>query len=96
MGAMEFRSDASGKTAKEAFDKAVDAAGWEHGHGGYSGTIAEKRTFRMVTPRHGETPADCMERCLSDPHHFCQDKWGPAACIDRGDGAFLFFGWASS
>ena len=42
MGATDFSQDASGKSAKEAFSRAVEQAQYEHGHGGYSGTIAEK------------------------------------------------------
>jgi len=33
---------AKGKTAQEAFDAAVAQARHEYGHGGYTGTIAEK------------------------------------------------------
>jgi len=45
MGASEFINVAEGKTADEAFKKLVAQAQWEHGHGGYSGTIAEKQSF---------------------------------------------------
>ena len=42
MGASEYKRVGKGKTAKAAFDRLVEKAQWEHGHGGYSGTIAEK------------------------------------------------------
>ena len=45
MGASEFFNVAEGKTADAAFKKLVAQAQWEHGHGGYSGTISEKRSF---------------------------------------------------
>ena len=45
MGASEFSNIAEGKTADEAFKKLVKQAQWEHGHAGYSGTIAEKRSI---------------------------------------------------
>ena len=45
MGATTFSHIAYGKTAREAFAQAQDQAGWEHGHGGYSGTIVEKPGF---------------------------------------------------
>lgn len=102
MGASEFTSSATGKTAQEAFGKAIDEARYESGHGGYTGTIAEKSGFRMVVPKEGEDPGDCIDRCFRDESHFFQDKWGPAGCIDAGEGKepgtrkFLFFGWASS
>ena len=44
MGGMEFCSDSKGKDVKDAFNKAHEAAAWESGHGGYTGTIAEKHT----------------------------------------------------
>lgn len=42
MGATNFETTATGKTLAEAFRNAVDDARYWHGHGGYSGTIAEK------------------------------------------------------
>jgi hypothetical protein len=45
MGACDFTTVAWGRTPKEAFSAAVEDAQWEHGHGGYSGTIAEKHDF---------------------------------------------------
>jgi len=41
---------AKGKTAQVAFDKLVEQAQWEHGHGGFSGTIAEKYSI-VLFPR---------------------------------------------
>lgn len=48
MGATNFDHASFGKDADEAFRKAVDEAAWENGHGGYTGTIAEKTEFQMV------------------------------------------------
>jgi len=103
MGADQFQNKARGKTAKEAFKSATEEARYESGHGGYSGTIAEKHEFKMVTPNAGETPAACIERCMDDDGHWVQDKWGPAACVDLGpdkkdptQNVYCFFGWASS
>lgn len=42
MGAQQFEQVGFGKTAKEAFTKAREQAAWEYGHGGYTGTLAEK------------------------------------------------------
>jgi len=45
MGATTFHTVAQGATCADAYDNAVrDALHW-HGHGGYSGTIAEKSGF---------------------------------------------------
>lgn len=45
MGACDFTQVAFGKTASEAFDRAHNQATYMHGHGGYSGTLAEKHGF---------------------------------------------------
>jgi len=45
MGATDFTARASGTTVDEAFRYAVDQAYYWHGHGGYTGTIAEKHGF---------------------------------------------------
>lgn len=103
MGAEQFVTSAKGKTAAEAFKAAKDEAYYDHGHRGYTGTIAEKSEFKMVTRNQGETVENCVDRYLADEDHFCQDKWAPAACIEQGPDekfpelkVFWFFGWASS
>ena len=103
MGAEYFETRMSGKTAKSAFDAAVAKARHDYGHRGYTGTIAEKSTYRVVTPKPGETPLACVQRCADDDDHFSQDKWGDAACVDMGpdekvpgNRIFMFFGVASS
>src|SRR3569832_1555833 len=101
MGAAEFWKSESGKTAEEAFLIAVAKAKYDYGHRGYSGTLAEKREFRMELPRPGETPEECVKRCRNDSNHWSQNKWGPAACVDVGPDPqnpglriFYFFGLA--
>jgi len=42
MGAADFSTTALGKTAEDAFSTAIHEAAYEYGHGGYTGTIAEK------------------------------------------------------
>jgi len=64
MGADNFRVRAFGKTAEAAFSAVVDEAKWEHGHGGYTGTIAEKNSFIVCPPPKGVDPttwADWIE-----------------------------------
>lgn len=48
MGADNFSTTALGRTAGDAFRTAVAQAQWEYGHGGYTGTIAEKHSFFEV------------------------------------------------
>ena len=45
MGAAEFCTESTGTDMRQAFAAAVDAAAWLHGHGGYTGSIAEKGDF---------------------------------------------------
>jgi hypothetical protein len=102
MGATDFVDSVSAATATLAFERLVREARYQHGHGGYTGTIAEKAEFRIVEPRAGETPGACVDRCLSDSDHWVADKFGPAACLDTGPDpktpghrVFVFFGVAS-
>ena len=137
MGAEEFFQVEAGKDAREAFNRAVEQAQWEHGHGGYSGTLAEKGSFIELRVPSGVEPAtfanmvsaywpgsdgsftdpspescggtwnqklnatftelsDTDKNAVRKAYQAIQDKWGPAGCIDLGDGRFAFLGWASS
>lgn len=57
MGAANFETIGLGKDLRSAFNSAVESAQWEYGHGGYSGTIAEKHSvtsagkLQRVSPR---------------------------------------------
>ena len=111
MGAMRFATEATGKTAVEAFAAAVEDARYMHGHRGYTGTIAEKREFAVVKVPAGidaenfvavilgdETEDETMKGCeaeLSRARELADDKWGPAACVQTGEDTFVFFGWAA-
>jgi len=96
MGAQAFYTRARGKTAREAFQNEVDDAQYEHGHGGYTGTIAEKGNFTLIAVPEGEVPEDFAERLVEAADPRVNDKWGPAGCVRIGEGEWLFFGWASS
>lgn len=96
MGAQQFVTKAKGKTAKDAFNQAVSDAQYEYGHGGYTGTIAEKHDFVMITVPSDEKPDEYAWKLIEAYDSRIDDKWGPAGCIDCGDGTFLFFGSASS
>jgi hypothetical protein len=45
MGATTFANVGRGATAQDAFGGLVSSARYEYGHGGYTGTIAEKQGF---------------------------------------------------
>jgi hypothetical protein len=44
VGANTFETYSDGTDVHAAFRDAVEQAGWEHGHGGYTGTIARRPT----------------------------------------------------
>lgn len=93
MGATTFMIASKGKTAAAAFDAAVERAKWEHGHGGYTGTIAEKHSFvaikdtldqvlakmRAATPEpyYGETPEQARKRLDEVVAKLVQRRDGP-------------------
>lgn len=67
MGATQFITHAYGKTIEEAFNTAYEDALWEHGHGGYTGTIAEKPGFVLVDVPPGVTFTEFV--------HALEDSW---------------------
>ena len=65
MGASEYMNVGRGKTAQIAFDKVAANARHNHGHGGYSGTIAER--YSMVEfPRPKGMRAKTMVQAVKD------------------------------
>lgn len=103
MGASTFYEYGSGPTAKKAFRSAVDESQYENGHGGYSGSLAEKQSFVMChsEPVTSEVANQMADDLIEADDGKISDKWGPAGCIEiiQPEGKerkFLFFGWASS
>jgi hypothetical protein len=81
MGGEVFIQASWGKTADEAFKGAVEQAEYNHGHCGYTGTIAEKTSFVMITlPKHKD-PLDLANELIEKDDERIHDKWGPAGCI---------------
>jgi hypothetical protein len=96
MGAESFYTEAKGKTAKDAFRVAVEEAAYYHGHGGYTGTIAEKSSFEEIRVPDDKDPEDYARELMDACDPRVDDKWGPAGCVKLKPGEYLFFGWASS
>ena len=110
MGAQSFMVNIAGvSTLREAFQQAVSAAQWEHGHGGYTGSIAEKDDVREVFPPQADWTVTQKTKWASDLldevgtsddlqwiNDWINDKWGPAAALRLGPDSWLFFGCASS
>lgn len=95
MGAVNFSTYAKGKTAREAFESAREEAQYLYGHGGYTGTIAEKSRFVMIDLPAGKTPNEYADELMDNGDRRINDKWGPAGCIASGQDTYVFFGWAS-
>jgi hypothetical protein len=96
MGSSNFYHVSSANDAKQAFTKARDEALYDHGHSGYSGTIAEKGKFVIIPVPQGTNPYDYANKLMEEDDPRISDKWGPAGCIEVEKGKYLFFGWASS
>lgn len=96
MGAEVFMQVGKGATAQEAFDAAVKEACYEYGHGGYTGSIAEKTNFTLIEKSAILGPYEQADKLIDDGDERIDDKWGPAGCIPLGNDEYLFFGWASS
>lgn len=99
MGAEHFEQLEAGEDIGRAFHSARDAALYEHGHGGYTGSLAEKDSYVVFDePRRAEAAAyeRADELLRADPR--IDDKHGPAGVlpIRLGDGrnGWLFFGMA--
>jgi hypothetical protein len=98
MGAHTFYTRARGPDAESAFRNAVEEAQYHHGHGGYTGTIAEKNSFTKI-PDNEVGDAESQEyanQLIDEQDPRIDSKWGPAGCIHIEDDVYLFFGWASA
>ncbi len=98
MGGTTFQCTAKGKTAEEAFRAAKGQAYYDYGHAGYTGTIAEKESFVLITPpKEWELlPGRYATELIDEGDERICDKWGPAGCVKIGEDTWLFFGWAST
>lgn len=83
MGASTFVSYKEGIDATKAFLAARDEAAFEYGHGGYTGTIAEKSGFRVLsqTPMSRRDAEAFAEREMQNPSSVAYDKWGDAGAV---------------
>lgn len=100
MGATTFSvrvQATNNETAAQAFRAAVQAAQHENGHGGYTGTIAEKDSYIVMST----APTWEAASKLADPDApDIENKYGPAGCIviqqhGKPVEGYLFYGWAA-
>lgn len=83
MGSTTFYIYNYGKNAKEAFLRSVESARYEYGHGGYTGTIAEKNEYKIIPPSEhkGKNKERYAEKLIDKCDYRVDDKWGPAGAI---------------
>lgn len=80
MGADQFQVRASGETVAFAFVNAVKNAQYEHGHGGYTGTIAEKADFiecNLPTGVRGKQVAEALSQSWNGDLVVLENLLGP-------------------
>ena len=105
MGATPFQIERTitrkGQTPEELFKTSVEQALWDHGHSGYTGTIAEKDSF-VIRNDGKPVPHEILDLFM-DKDGSENDKWGPAFCVgicnsmeDQEIVAYAFYGYASS
>jgi len=108
MGGNTFQNyyEAKGQV-DEVFAYAQKNARYQNGHGGYTGTIAEKDYFIIISDegisykKAFKLADDLIIKCDAR----IDDKWGPAGAIrikqrasknQKSMNGWMFFGWASS
>tara|TARA_Y100000310_G_C20687215_1_gene819840 strand:+ start:1283 stop:3055 length:1773 start_codon:yes stop_codon:yes gene_type:complete len=91
-GGTDFWEWGRGSDPRKAFSDLQDRARYEHGHGGYSGSIAEKDGYKI---RSREKMSTKEAEAFANEDIDNNDKWGPAFAVPSGNG-WLFYGIASS
>lgn len=83
VGANTFQTYSDGADVHTAFRNAVEDAGWQYGHRGYTGTIAEKPEHVIITsPAMSRDDAVRRARDLIERNDArVADTWGPAGAI---------------
>lgn len=89
MGANTFVEQGAGESPKQALGTLVEQACYEYGHGGYTGSIAEKGGDGL---KRFPSDVDIDDILGGDT----LSKWGPTGYIEEKKGVYTFFGWASS
>ncbi len=92
MRTVSFLTSACGNNADHAFYNAITAAQADYGVSGQTGTIGDKKEFRMVKITGECNPFDYAKNQLD--LDTVKSTTDPVDCIDSGDGEFTFFGWA--
>jgi hypothetical protein len=79
----------SEKALVTAYSDLVAKEAWDSGHGGYTGTFAEKHELKVIP---GSWEVDEARQDAGDNN----DKWGPAFAYRLKTGEWYIAGWCSS
>jgi hypothetical protein len=96
MGACTFTTFGEGEDLQKVFTQLKKEAQYEHGRGGYTGTIAEKPGAELRQPLKIFTREEALDFARKDSDS--NDKYGNAYAIAVQDAnfvGFLFYGWAA-
>lgn len=87
MGASIFIVYQPGADPDEAFRAAAAQARHDHGHGGYTGTIAEKNSYTVIThtPQTSEQAKATAQQLMTANDDRIRDRAGPAGAIPVKD-----------
>ena len=82
MGACQFKSRYSGKTAEEAYNRACEEAELEYGHqDGYNGTISTTHGFRDETEAYGKSKFDDVSAYIRNRFETMNKRDCSAICV---------------
>lgn len=83
MGASDFYQHIEGADVRTAFNQAHQEAQYEYGHGGYTGSLAEKHNYIIISslPVALDDARRTAQQLISDNDPRISDKWGPAGAI---------------
>lgn len=87
MGAQDFQEYSDLLDVNEAFKDAHDRACYEYGHGGYTGSMAEKGDYTIISsaPVIMEHAQELITKLMNANDPRISDKWGPAGAIAIGE-----------
>lgn len=96
MSAKSFQTIGIGDSAGDAFDAAVSAAKAQHGAEGFTGSIAEKTYFTVITAPPGINPHEFANKLFEEDDPRVGTADGPCGAIKINKTSWLFVGWANA
>lgn len=93
MGAEQFRVEIQVKSIEDtAFERAQELSRYEHGHSGYTGTIAEKDTFILLEPIIENPDVSKIIEEFEQEHPHCTDYLKEVFGELKAEEAYVIYG----